>query len=553
MQGVELAVILLIVAAALRVLAARLDLPHPVLLVLGGLALAAIPGLPRIEFEPETLFLLFVPPLLYLASFTTSLRDFREQLWPIARYGTLMVLLTIAAVAAVAHTLIPEITWPAAFVLGAIVSPPDPVAAVAVMRRLGAPRAILTLLEGEGLVNDATALVAYRIGVAAVVTGTFSLGHAALQFLVTGAGGAAVGLGIGWLIGQVRRRTPKFPIVENTISLLTPFLAYIPADWLGFSGVLAVVAVGLYLGRQAPRIVSAATRVQAESMWAMIQFVLESFIFMLVGLELPYVLRALGSHTLAELVGYGAVVALTAIVVRLVYTFAAVLLLRVTRRARGQPAAPSWRQATFVGWTAMRGGDSLVIALALPLTTAAGQPFPARALIIFLTFAVIFDTLVLQGLTLKPLLRRLGLEDGGELDDEEAHARRVAAEVGLHRLEAEGRRDGVDPGVLDYLRHKYAARVDRWSARDREAHGASDPEHRALAGRDGSDAERHATSYRRLRTAMIDAERRAIIDLRDQGAIGDEVLRRVQRDLDLETMLLESGEDDAPESPYDTL
>jgi len=553
MQGLELAVVLLTVAAALRVLAGRLNLPHPVLLVLGGLALAAIPGLPRIELEPETLFLLFVPPLLYLTAFTTSLRDFRAQLGPIARYGTVVVLLTIAAVAAVAHTLVPEMPWPAAFVLGAIVSPPDPVAAVAVMRRLGAPRRIVTLLEGEGLVNDATALVAYRVGVAAVVTGAFSPGRAALQLLVTGTGGAAVGLGIGWLIGQVRRRTPKFPIVENTISLLTPFLAYIPADWLGLSGILAVVAVGLYLGRQGPRIVSAATRVQAESMWSMIQFLLESFIFLVVGLELPYVLRALRSHTLADLVRYGAVVALTAIVVRLIYTFAAVLLLRISRRRQGRPAEPSWREAAFIGWTAMRGGDSLVIALALPLRTAAGAPFPARELIIFLTFAVIFDTLVLQGLTLKPLLRWLRLKDGGELDDEEAHARRIAAEVGLRRLDEEGRRDGVEPEMLRYLRRKYAARLDRWSARDRDAHGAEDSEHRALAGRDGTGAEREATSYRRLRSAMIDAERRAVVKLRDEGAIGDEVLRRVQRDLDLETMLLESGEDDAPESPYDTL
>jgi CPA1 family monovalent cation:H+ antiporter len=187
------------------------------------------------------------------------------------------------------------------------------------------------------------------------------------------------------------------------------------------------------------------------------------------------------------------------------------------------------------------------------LRTAAGQPFPARELIIFLTFAVIFDTLVLQGLTLKPLLRWLGLKNGGELDDEEAHARRIAAEVGLRRLDEEGRRDGVDPEVVRYLRRKYAGRLDRWSARDREAHGADDPEHRVLAGRDGSGAEREATGYRHLRTAMIDAERRAIINLRDQGRIGDEVLRRVQRDLDLETMLLESAEDDAPESPYDTV
>ena len=552
MQGVELAVVLLIAAAGLRVLAGRLDLPHPVLLVLGGLALAAIPGLPRIGFEPETLFLLFVPPLLYLTAFTTSLRDFRAQFGAIARYGTVLVLLTIVAVAWVAHTLLPELTWPAALVLGAIVSPPDPVAAVAVLRRLGAPREVVTLLEGEGLVNDAAALVAYRIAVAAVVTGAFSPVQAALQFLVTGAGGVVVGLGIGWLIGHVRRRT-NFPIVENTISLLTPFMAYIPADLLGLSGVLATVAVGLYLGRQGPRFIRAATRVQAEGTWSMVQFLLESFIFMLVGLELPYVLHALGSHTLAQLIGYGAVVTLVAIAVRLLYTFVSVLVLRSLHRRRGRTPSPSWRLAAFIGWTGMRGGDSLVIALALPLTTSAGAPFPARELIIFLTFAVIFDTLVLQGLTLKPLLRRLRLSDGGELYNEEAHARRVAAEAGLKQLEHESEHgDGVDPDAVRILRHRYSARVARWSARDREVHGAEDPEHRALAERDGTGAERQATGHRRLSRAIIEAERLALIRLRDSGAIGDEVLRRVQRDLDLETMLVEAGEDDAPASPYDT-
>ncbi|MGN6393548.1 MAG: Na+/H+ antiporter [Gemmatimonadales bacterium] len=552
MEGLELAVILLTAAAALRVLAGRLGIPHPVLLVLGGVALAAMPQLPQIGIAPDTLFLLFIPPLLYWTALTTSLRDFRAQIWPIARYGTLVVLLTIGAVAWVAHGLLPEIPWPAAFVLGAIVSPPDPVAAVAMLRTLGAPRRITTLLEGEGLVNDATALVAYRIGVAAVVTGAFSPGKAALQFLVTGAGGVAVGLGIGWLIGQVRRRTPNFPIVENTISLLTPFLAYIPADWLKLSGVLSVVTVGLYLGRQGPRIVSAATRVQAESMWTMIQFLLESFIFMLVGLELPHVLRSLGSHTLGELIVDGTLVAVATIVVRLIYTFAAVLVLRAWRRRSRGRAEPSWSEAAFVGWTGMRGGDSLVIALALPLEVAAGRPFPGRELIILLTFTVIFDTLVLQGLTLKPVLRALRLQDGGELDDEEAHARRIAAEVGLERLEREGAKDGVDARLLAELRRHYLVRLNRWSARDREAHGADDEAHRDLAGRDGSGAERQASAYRQLRRAMIDAERGAVIRLRDEDAIGDEVLRRVQRDLDLETMLLESAEDDAPESPYET-
>ena len=249
MQGVELVVILLAVSAALRLVARRLRVPHPVLLVLAGLALVFVPGLPRVEFEPDALFLVFVPPLLYWAALTSSVRDFRAQLWPIVRYGTLVVLLTMAAVAVVAHALTPEFTWAAAFTLGAIVSPPDPVAAIAVLRTIGADRRLTTILEGEGLVNDATALVAYRVAVGAAVTGAFSLGHTAVRFLLTGTGGVAVGLAVGWLIGQVRRRVRGSPIVENTISLLTPFFAYLPAEWLGLSGVLSVVAVGLYFSR----------------------------------------------------------------------------------------------------------------------------------------------------------------------------------------------------------------------------------------------------------------------------------------------------------------
>jgi monovalent cation/hydrogen antiporter len=552
MQGVELVVLMLAVSAGLRLVARRLRVPHPVLLVLAGLALVFAPGLPRVEFEPDTLFLVFVPPLLYWGALTSSLRDFRANLWPIVRYGTLVVLLTIAAVAVVAHALTPEFTWAAAFTLGAIVSPPDPVAAIAVMRTIGARRALTTILEGEGLVNDATALVAYRLAVAAAVTGSFSPGRAAIGFILTGVGGVAVGLAVGWLVGEVRRRVSGAPIVENTISLLTPFLAYLPAEWLGLSGVLSVVAVGLYLGRVGPRIVPAATRVQAESMWLMVQFILESLIFILVGLELPSILRALGAHQLSTLLGYGAAITLTVIGVRIVYTFAAASTLR--RLRRGDPrdeGSPSWRQAAFLGWAGMRGGDSLVIALAVPVATAAGHPFPARELIIFVTFTVILGTLVLQGTTLAPLIRWWDLTEGGEGDTEEAHARRVVAEAGLRRLQAEATRDGVDRPTARALEAQYRRRVQRWAARDRERHGEDDEDHSRLAGIDGSRAEQLATAYRALRTAMIQDEREALVRLRDQGVIGDHVMRRVQRDLDLETILLESAEEGAPPSPYE--
>ncbi len=551
MQGVELVVIMLAVSAGLRLVARRLGVPHPVLLVLAGLALVFVPGLPRMEFDPDTLFHVFVPPLLYWAAITSSLRDYRANLWPILRFGTLLVLLTIAAVAVVAHALTPEFTWAAAFVLGAIVSPPDPVAAIAVMRTIGAQRSLTTILEGEGLVNDATALVAYRVAIGAALTGSFSPGRTAVGFLLAGTGGVAVGLAAGWIIGQVRRRVREFPIVGNTISLLTPFFAYLPAEWLGLSGILSVVAVGLYLGRLGPRIVPAATRIQTESMWVMVQFILESLIFILIGLELPYILRTLRTYPLGTLLLYGALITATVIGVRIVYTFVAASLIRRSRRGTREAGTPRWHEAAFLGWAGMRGGDSLVIALAVPVTAAAGRPFPARGLIIFITFTVILGTLVLQGLTLAPLIRRWGLTEGKESDTELAHARRVVAEAGLRRLREEAGRDGVDHTAVRYLEGTYRRGVERWAARDLARHGQADEEHARLAGIDGSRAEQVATAYRALRTAMIEDEREALVRLRDQGVIGDDVLRRVQRDLDLETMLLESAEDGAPQSPYE--
>jgi monovalent cation/hydrogen antiporter len=551
MQGVELVVLMLAVSAALRLVARRLRIPHPVLLVLAGLALVFVPGLPHVEFDPDALFLVFVPPLLYWAALTSSVRDFRAQFWPILRFGTLLVLLTIAAVAVVARALSPEFSWAAAFALGAIVSPPDPVAAIAVMRTVGAQRDLGTILEGEGLVNDATALVAYRVAVGAAVTGAFSPTSAAIGFLLAGTGGVGVGLAVGWLLGQVRRRVRGSPIVENTISLLTPFLAYLPAEWLGLSGILSVVAIGLYFSRLGPRIVPAATRVQAESMWVMVQFILESLIFILIGLELPSILRALATHPVGTLLLYGALVAATVVGLRIVYTLVAAALLRRWRRGTLDAGMPRWRQAAFLGWAGMRGGDSLVLALALPVMTAAGDPFPARELIIFITFAVILVTLVLQGPTLAPLIRWWELTEGEERDTEEAHARRVVAEAGLRRLREHAGHEGVDRATARALEATYQRRVQRWSARDRERHGREDEDHARLAGIDGTRAERVATAYRALRSAMIEEEREALVRLRDQGEIGDHVLRRVQRDLDLETMLLESAEDGAPQSPYE--
>ncbi len=542
MIALELILLLLAVSCVLQILARRWDVPHPVLLVLGGAVLALMPGLPRVPLNPELVFVVFVPPLLYLASFNTSFRDFTDQLWPIIRLGVVLVLVSIAAVAWTAHRISPEFTWAAAFALGAIISPPDPIAATAVMRSLGGPPRLVNILEGEGLVNDATALIAYRLAVAAAVTGTFSPSRAAGGLLLSAAGGVAIGLATGWAIVWARVQTRDFPIVENVLSLLTPFIAYLPADAIGISGVISVVTVGLYVGRQTERFGSSAARVQAEAMWSMLGFLLESLVFILIGLELQSAVRALRGHTLQQLLWYAVVISGVVIVVRLLWVWPSAYLPRLISRSR---PFPPWRWVLFVGWAGMRGGDSLVIALALPVR------FPARDLILFITFAVIFATLVLQGLTLRPLLHRLRISDEGVTESEEAHARRVIAEAGLRKLEEIASADGAPADIVRHLREKQKRQITQWSARDRRAHGKRDAEHRALPRGDAKGAERTAMSYRALRMAMLDAERKAIVDLRDREVISDEIMRTILRELDLETMLLEAAKDDAPQSPYE--
>lgn len=512
MTGLEILLLLLAVSCGLQLAARRFAVPHPVLLVIAGAALAFIPRLPRVSIDPEVLFLVFVPPLLYIAAFRTTLRELTAARWPILRLGVLLVLVTIGAVALTAHALSREFAWGAAFTLAAIVAPPDPVAATAVMRPLHAPARLVSILEGEGLVNDATALVAYRMAVAATLTGTFSIANASLKLLLTGAGGVLGGLLIGWLVIRVRRSFMRdVPVVDNMLSILTPFAAYLPVDALGASGVLAVVTAGLYAGRQTQRYGSAATRIQGEAMWSMLTFALESLVFILVGLDLPYALHALQGHTIAQLVEITLAVAAVLIAVRMAWVWPSSYLPRLLHKRD----LPNWRWVLFIGWAGMRGGDSLVVALALPMK------FPARDLIQAVTFGAIFATLILQGLTVRPLLHALRLSDTADANEkEEEHARKVVADAGLKRLDELAKGDDSVTWLREHERH----RLERWSKRDHQ-----------------------------LRMAMLEAERNALIQLRDEETIGDDVMRRVLRDLDLETMILETDEEDAPESPYEAV
>src|SRR5918995_7010498 len=394
MPQLEIVVGLLVAVAALATLAARIGVPYPILLVLGGSLLGFVPRLPQVKLDPDLVFLLFLPPLLYVSALFTSWRDFRANVRAISLLAVGLVLMTTFVVAAVVHA-VAGLPWAAAFVLGAIVSPTDAIAATTVAQRLGVPRRIVTILEGESLVNDATGIVAYRVAVAAVITGAFSIWEAGLQFVVGAAGGIAVGFVVGWLIVWSRQHVSEDPSVQNIISLLTPFVAYlaaeelphslwerlhdligVPAD-LHFSGVLAVVTTGLYLGRKGPHIISSGTRLQGYATWELITFLLNGLIFILIGLQLRSVVARLDVYSTDELIFYAFLVSLTVILVRILWVFPATYVPRwVSRRLRERDPAPPWRSVTIVAWTGMRGVISLAAALSLPFQIASGAPFP---------------------------------------------------------------------------------------------------------------------------------------------------------------------------------
>jgi Na+/H+ antiporter len=505
--------------AAMLAVAPALRIPYPILLVLGGLALGLIPGMPTIELEPELIFFGVLPPLLYGSAFFTSLRDLRTNVRPIGLLAIGLVVMTTVGVAVVAHALIDGLTWPSAFVLGAIVSPTDPIAATAIGRRLGVPQRLVSVVEGESLVNDGTGLVLYRVAVAAVLTGSFSALEIGGLFFVTALGGVAVGLGVGWIVRQIRRRLDN-PPAELTISLLTGYFAFIPADLLGLSAVLAAVSAGIYLGWHTPELTTSQVRLQGLAVWEIAQYMLNALLFVLIGLQLPVVLDALGDIPGVRLLGYAALVSLTVIVVRFAWVF---VVLHAPKRITGRTS--DWRSAVFLSWAGMRGAVSLAAALALPLETDAGTAFPGRDLILFLTFAVILVTLVGQGLTLPFVIRVLGLEDDGVENREEAKARIHAAEAALARLEELLGEDWVREDTAERVRGAYRFRSDRFRAR--------------LDDGDDGAIESRSQDYQRLRREMLEAERQALVALRRSGAISNDVWIRVGRDLDLEDQRLD--------------
>jgi CPA1 family monovalent cation:H+ antiporter len=521
MVNIELILTLLVAVCVLALAARGLRVPYPILLVVGGLVLALLPFVPDIELAPDLVFLLFLPPLLYIAGFNTSIREVRAQLPAIASLAVGLVLATIIAVAAVTHTYAPALGWPLAFALGAIVSPPDAVAATALLRGLGVPRRVLTLLDGESLFNDATALVAYQAALAAAATAAFSPTEAVGQFLFAGFGGIAIGAIVGWLVVHLRGVLHD-PAVEITIGLLTPWAAYLPAEHFHVSGVLATATAGLTVGWASPRIMDSETRIRARAVWDMVVFILNSLVFILIGLQLSTILRELSGQSLQQLVMFAALVSAVVIVIRIAWVFGDRVVNLEIRRVRKQPVSTlcDLRETFVVGWAGMRGVVSLATALALPLS------IPGREAVIFVTFAVILVTLVGQGMSLPTIIRALGVSSTGDGNEHELRARSTAAEAAIHRIDELAEEWPAHLPLIDALRAQY--------------------EHRAThlgeyaTGEDTTTAEQELIEHQKIRQSVIAAERAAVLSLRNQGAIDDEAWQKVQRDLDLEELRMEA-------------
>lgn len=537
MEHIELTLLgLLLAVVGLTALARLWNVPYPILLVIGGSLLGFVPGLPSIELDPDLVLLVFLPPLLFNAAYFASPRDMKLLWRPITLNAIGLVLLTACTVAWVAHTLVDDLSWAAAFTLGAICAPTDPLAATAIARRLGVPARLVSVIEGESLVNDGSALVIYRVAVAAAVGGTFDLLDAGLEFVVNVAGGIAIGALVGFALLPLFRRALADPLIGVTLSLVAGYLGYIPAEELGVSGVLGAVTVGLVLCWHAPTITDPLSRLTGYAFWDVLVFLLNALLFVLVGFQLHDVVTH-QERSLAVLLGLGAAVSATVIATRLLWSNTTPYIIRaLDRRPKQRLLRVGWRPRMVIAWSGMRGAVSLAAALALPLD------FPERDLLLFLTLTVIFATLVAQGLTLPWLIRTLGIEDDGSPAREELHARRAATEAAIARLEELREEEWTRDSTVRLMQKNYDVRQRRLAQ---------------IAGErsfeeDGEDLGEHTDARARLTQELIDAERAVVVGLRNEGTISDDVMHRLERELDLQELGIASYRRGPPVAPDGT-
>jgi len=532
LEHLALIIFLLALLVALSSVAPKIKLPYPVLLVVAGGLLGLVPGLPAINLDPDLIFFIFLPPLLYEASYKTSWHEFVANRRPILLLAVGLVLLTTTAIATLAHFFIPGFSWGMGFVLGAIVAPPDAVAATSITKGLGLPRRITSVLEGESLVNDASALIAYRYGVAAVVTGAFGLWDASWHFVLVAGGGAAIGVAVGYVVVRVQNYLTDATLI-TALSLLLPFGVYLAAEHVHVSGVLAVVAMGLMMSRRSHDIYDNQTRLLKHSFWRVLGFLLNGLVFLIIGLELRTILSGLGPGAFWPLLGYGLLVSAVAIAIRLGWVFPVNYLGHLLGRWLGRSEERAPRRNLFItSWAGMRGVVSLATALALPLTVRGGQPFPQRDAMLFITFTVILVTLLAQGLSLPWLVRRLGVQESpAERAAEEQALRLMLTTDSLTYLEARitAEQGTPDPCLLtlrEVMRRQARRLQGTFDIAAAEAGGAPPP--------DAAEAQAAASfeGLLRCRLDVTEHQRARLVAMHRADAFSEEAIRQVELELD---------------------
>jgi monovalent cation/hydrogen antiporter len=518
-----LVISLLFVVSMLAMLSDKLRISYPIFLVMAGLGISMIPGIPQIRLDPNFVFIIFLPPLLYSAAWYTSWHDFWRMRRPIGFLAFGLVLLTATAVAYVAHNLIPNFPLALGFLLGGIVSPPDAVAASSVLEHLKIPKRVTTILEGESLVNDASSLIIFRFALAALVTGKFIAWKAGLDFLMVVFMGILIGLVIAHIVYAIHRWLPTTATIDTAITLISPYLMYIAAEHFHYSGVLAVVSGGLFLSFRSHDVFNYSSRLQSVSVWNVVVFLLNGVVFILIGLQLPGIVRGLGEYSLLAAIGYGIAISLVAILVRLAWVYPGAYLPRLlSKRIRETETRPGKNLVFIIGWAGMRGVVSLASALAIPITLAGEDAFPHRNLILFITFIVILITLVFQGLTLPLIIRWLGIQaNDNEEEQQQLSLRLRLAKAVIQHIETQYEQEVASIEPFRQLKARYERVAD-------------------IAGRQiGSEDQRENEPdfmpvFRKLLLEVVDIQRQELLRLRNSDEFSDELLREKEFELDLE-------------------
>jgi monovalent cation/hydrogen antiporter len=535
MENFRIIIFILAVLISLSAIIEKIKIPNPIFLIVAGFVIGFIPALPDLVLDPDVVFLVFLPPLLYDAAFRTSWHDFKADIRPISALGVSLVFFTVLAVAVTAHYFIPGFNWPLAFLLGAIISPPDAVAATSMIKGLGLNKRVITILEGESLVNDASALIAYRYALTALATGTFVFWQAGLQFLLLAGGGILIGIIVGYVLVFAHKKVNNNPIVETSLTLLTPFLSYLIAEQIHVSGILAVVSTGLVISWRSSEIFSYQTRMRTKVVWDTLIFLLNGFVFILIGLQLPGILKQLHSYTWMQLMSYGIAISLVTILVRIVWIFTGAYIAKLFKNRKSKRVSDikedeaNWKNVLIISWTGTRGILSLAAALALPLTLYKGSLFPQRPLILFLCFVVIFITLVVQGLSLPLLVRLLNVKPGSNEDKEAKELQLYIVNNTLHFIDDQ-LTTTTGTSFKEKLKKKYEniARTLTNEIRTHRRNEKKDEQLPVVIVTPMQDAEMEISKF----------QRELLLKIHKKGTFSDAAIKEAERNMDIDDLKL---------------